>query len=74
LADGNTSTLIIDALGMVIFGALFYLDQQAASRRVVRRERVRACTILQDRTSCMSQPPWWGTACKANLLSTFRDM
>lgn len=39
--DGDAGTVIINALGCTAFGALFFLDRQAAGNRLVRREKVR---------------------------------
>lgn len=38
--DGDASTVIINFLGCITFGALFFLDRQAAGNRLVQREKV----------------------------------
>ncbi len=38
--DNDASTVVINLLGFIGFGALFFLDRQAATDRVARREKV----------------------------------
>ncbi|BDA41967.1 probable transmembrane O-methyltransferase homolog at C-terminar half [Coccomyxa sp. Obi] len=43
--DQDASTVVINLLGFIGFGALFFLDRQAATDRVARREKVRKAQV-----------------------------